>query len=139
MRHPHTGGCHDPHFPRTMKLHLTEHQERNVIRRYEDGRITINDRTFQHSLIVTPEDIVDDWGPETVDELTAEDLDSLTQLEVEVVILGTGVRQVFPDPRVLEPLMTASLGFEVMDSGAAARTFNILAAEGRKVAAAILM
>lgn len=122
-----------------MKLHLAENQDRNVIRRYEDGKITINDRTFQSSLIVTPEDIVDDWGPETVDELTAEDLMSVAQLDVELVILGTGVRQVFPNAGVLAPLMTASLGFEVMDSGAAARTYNVLAAEGRRVAAAILV
>lgn len=122
-----------------MKLHLTEHSDRNVIKRYQDGKVTINDRTFQHSLIVTPQGIVDDWGPKTIDELTAEDLKSVAQLGVELVILGTGVRQVFPDARVLEPLMTASLGFEIMDSGAAARTYNILAAEGRNVAAAILV
>jgi uncharacterized protein len=122
-----------------LKLHLHEFGERNVIRRCQDGTVTINETTFRRSVIVMPQDIVDDWRPGKIEELTAEDLSSVAQLGVELVILGTGTRQVFPSARILEPLVTASLGYEIMDSPAAARTYNILAFEGRNVAAAILL
>ncbi|MGA8259246.1 MAG: Mth938-like domain-containing protein [Arenicellales bacterium] len=121
-----------------MKLHLHDFGERNVIRRCEDGTITINEQTYSRSVIVMPQDIVD-WRPGKIAELTADDLHSVAQLGVELVIVGTGSRQVFPSARVLAPLVQASLGFEVMDSAAAARTYNILASEGRNVAAAILL
>lgn len=122
-----------------MKLHLHEFGERNFIRRCRNGTITINEQTYSDSLVVTPEKLVDDWRPATIDQLTADDLGSVAQLGVELVILGTGARQVFPAAHVLEPLITASVGIEVMDSAAAARTYNILASEGRNVAAAILL
>lgn len=122
-----------------MKLHQHEFGERNVIKRCEDGAVTINERSFSHSVIVTPQQIVDDWRPNTVDELIADDFGSVAQLGVELLILGTGARQIFPPAHILRPLVDASVGYEIMDSGAAARTYNILASEDRNVAAAILL
>jgi uncharacterized protein len=122
-----------------MKLHLHEFGERNVIKRCQDGTITVNEHTFSESIIVTPRQLVDDWRPSSIDDLTAEDIGSVAQLGVELVILGTGARQVFPPAQTLEPLISAAIGFEVMDSAAAARTYNILASEERNVAAAILL
>lgn len=122
-----------------MKLHLHEFGERNVIKRCQNGTITVNERTYSDSVVVMPEKLVDDWRPENINELTADDLSSVAQLGVELVILGTGDRQVFPAAHILEPLISTAIGFEVMDSGAAARTYNILASEGRNVAAAILL
>lgn len=122
-----------------MKLHLHEFGERNVIKHCRDGAITINEQTYSHSVIVTPRQIVDDWRPETIEELTAEDLGSVAQLGVELLILGTGTHQVFPPVHTLKPLVDAAVGYEIMDSGAAARTYNIVASEGRNVAAAILL
>lgn len=122
-----------------MKLHQHEFGERNVIRRCQNGTITVNQQTYSDSVVVMPGQLVDDWRPDSIDELTADDLGSVAQLGVELVILGTGARQVFPAAHILEPLITAAVGFEVMDSAAAARTYNILASEGRNVAAAILL
>jgi len=122
-----------------MKLHLHEFGERNVIKRCDNGTITINERTYSDSLVVMPGRLVDDWRPANIDDLTADDLGSVAQLGVELVILGTGDRQVFPAAHILEPLISASVGFEIMDTAAAARTYNIVASEGRNVAAAILM
>jgi len=122
-----------------MKLHLHEFGERNVIKRCESGAITINENTFDHSVIVTPGQVVDHWRPGSIDDLTAEDMNRVADLGVELVILGTGARQVFPPTPTLRPLVDASLGYEIMDSGAAARTYNIVASEGRNVAAAILV
>lgn len=122
-----------------MKLHLHEFGERNVINRCQDGAIMVNERTFDCSVIVTPREIVEDWRPQQVEDLTAEDMNRVTDLGVELVILGTGARQVFPPTPTLEPFITACLGYEIMDTRAAARTYNIVASEGRNVAAAILL
>ena len=122
-----------------MKLHLHEFGERNVIKRCQNGTITVNEHTYSDSIVVMPEKLVDDWRPAGIEDLTADDLGSVAQLGVELVILGTGSRQVFPPAHVLEPLIAASIGFECMDSGAAARSSNILASEGRNVAAAIVL
>jgi len=122
-----------------MKLHLHEYGERNVIKRCHGGAITVNDQTFDRSIIVTATAIVPDWRPRHSDELTAEDLDQVARLGVELVILGTGARQVFPPASILRPLINASLGYEIMDTPAAARTYNIVASEGRNVAAALML
>jgi len=125
--------------PQTMKLHLHEFGERNVIKRCQDGMITVNEHTFDRSVIITPGHIIQDWRPQRIDDLTAGDLHRITDLGVELVILGTGSRQVFPPVSILEPLVTASLGYEIMDTRAAARTYNIVASEGRNAAVAILL
>jgi len=122
-----------------MKLHLHEFGERNVINQCHGGAITVNERTFDCSVIITPQDILDDWRPQHIEELTADDVSRVADLSVELVILGTGARQVFPPARTLEPFISASLGYEIMDTRAAARTYNIVASEGRNVAAAILL
>ena len=122
-----------------MKLHLHEFGERNVIKRCEAGAITVNEQSFDCSVIVMPQQVLSDWRPETIGELTADDLHSVAQLGVELLILGTGTNQVFPPVPTLKPLVDASIGYEIMDSAAAARTYNILASEERNVAAAILV
>ena len=55
------------------------------------------------------------------------------------MLFGAGAAQRFPHPRLLAPLTDARVGLEVMDTPAACRTFNILAAEGRRVLAALVV
>jgi uncharacterized protein len=74
-----------------------------------------------------------------MDELTAADLEPVLALQPEVLLLGSGVRQVFPPHELLARLYAARVGFEVMDTGAACRTYNVLVGEGREVAAALLI
>ena len=80
-----------------------------------------------------------DWAPARFDALALEHFALLAALEVEVVLLGTGARQRFPAPGLTEPLRAARVGLEVMDVAAACRTYNILLAEERRVAAALLL
>ena len=91
------------------------------------------------SLILTAQQLITDWEPNHADELTAAHLDAILELEPELVLLGTGARQHFPAMDIMSPLHRAQIGIEVMDTAAACRTFNILVAEGRHVAAALLM
>jgi uncharacterized protein len=87
--------------------------------------------------VVTPERILRDWRPRSVEELEARDLEALVALGAEIVLIGTGAVQRFPAPEVLAPLRGRRIGVEVMDTAAACRTYNILVAEGRSAAAVI--
>lgn len=121
-----------------MKIQL-ETAAGNIIRSYAFGRITVNQDIYTASLIITPERIVADWRPEHFADLIASDFERIRDLQPEVVLLGTGARLLFPAPELIRPLVTAQIGFEVMDTGAACRTYNVLMGEGRRVAAALLM
>ena len=91
------------------------------------------------SLILTGREVITDWEPNQLPELTASHMEAVLSLDPELVLLGTGARQQFPALEVLTRFYRAQIGVEVMDTAAACRTFNILVAEGRKVAAALLM
>jgi len=106
---------------------------------YDPGRIVIDGRIYEEGLIISPAQLVTGWGPELPTDLAAEHFDALIELDPEVIILGTGANQFFPDPRVYRAAMQRGLGVEIMDTGSACRTYNILMAEGRKVAAGLIM
>lgn len=121
-----------------MKIHLESGAGQQLIRAYAPGVITINDTAHRRSLIVTPER-VQEWAPKNFDDLQAVHFESIAALQPEVAILGTGARLKFPAPRLIRALVEANIGLEVMDTGAACRTYNILMSDGRRVAAALLM
>jgi len=111
----------------------------NQIKAYGPGEITINDGVYSRSLIVTSDRIIDDWEPQSLDELRPDHLAVLTDLELEIVVLGTGATLHFPSPDITAPLIETAIGLEVMDTAAACRTYDILLSENRRVAAALLM
>jgi uncharacterized protein len=110
------------------------------IEAYGSAGILIGGRRFTRGLIVTPNRVEEGWGPAHPDDLTVEHLDALLAIESEtqVIVLGTGEIQVFPDPALLFSVIGRGVGFEVMDTGAACRTYNILMSEGRHVVAGLL-
>ena len=122
-----------------MRIQLETGGQANLIRNYEVGRIIVNQDSYTRSLVVLPGQLVADWPPQAFEELALAHLTVLVTLRPELVILGTGRRQRFPRAELLAPLVEAGLGWEVMDTGAACRTYNILMSEGRNVAAALLM
>jgi len=121
-----------------MKFHLSA-GEGNVITGVGPGWIRIGIREYRENVVMTAETIAPGWAPGGFDRLEAADFDSLVALAPEIVLLGTGTAQQFPHPRLTRALTDAHIGVEVMDTAAACRTFNILAAEGRRVAAALLL
>ncbi len=122
-----------------MKLHLDNPASRNLVTGYGAGYVAINHRRHETSLILLPDRIVESWGTGGFDALAESDFEALRALGPEILLLGTGNRQRFPAPHLLRPLIEARIGCEVMDLPAACRTFNILMAEGRRVAAALLI
>ncbi len=101
----------------------------------------VRQEILRRSVVVTPGTLWRDWPPQRFEELLPEHLAALVALEPppEVVLLGCGRRLRWPPPEVLAPLAEAGIGHEVMDTPAACRTYNILMADGRRVAAALLM
>jgi uncharacterized protein len=122
-----------------MKLHLDNPGGRNLVTGYGADYVAINHRRYEASLILLPDRIVAPWGNGGFDSLTEDDFASILPLQPEVLLIGTGLRQRFPAPSLLRPLIQVGVGHEVMDLAAACRTFNILMAEGRRVAAALLI
>ena len=122
-----------------MKFTLDRPATRHVVRGYSPGVLRIGEQEYSRSVIVSATTLITDWRPQRMDELTAADLEPVLALQPEVLLLGSGVRQVFPPHELLARLYAARVGFEVMDTGAACRTYNVLVGEGRKVAAAMLI
>lgn len=122
-----------------MKLHLDRPGGLNAITGYGEGYVMVNAVRHERSLVVTPEQLLADWPVAALAVLAPAHVAVLLGLGAEIVLLGTGPRLAFPHPALLAPLAEARIGVEVMDSRAACRTYNILMAEGRKVAAAIIL
>jgi len=121
-----------------MKLHLSQTAGINTITAYGDDYVQVNLTRHTQSLIVLP-DAVHPWPALAADHLVAAHFAELAALRPEMVLLGTGQHQRFPAPALYADLLAAGIGLEVMDTGAACRTFNILVAEGRRAAAALIL
>lgn len=106
---------------------------------YGPGQVSIDGRPYARSLLLLPDRIDTGWGPDAFAALSAEHLAALLSLSCDVILLGTGMRQRFPARALLRPLLEAGRGIEVMDTPAACRTYNILVAEGRHPAAALIV
>ena len=120
-----------------MKLHASAPSRVNAFTGYGDGFVLLNGVRRAASVIVLPGRIVE-WPVASFAALTEQDFARIAALGPEVVLLGTGARLRFPHPRLCAPLARAGIGLEVMDLQAACRTYNILAAEERLVAAALV-
>ena len=121
-----------------MKLHASLPSGVNTITGYGEGYVVVNGERRDSSVVVLP-DRIEQWPVKGFDHLSAEDFAFLKSLKAEIVLLGTGSRQRFPHPRLTAALAQAGIGLEVMDVQAACLTYNILVAEERKVAAALLL
>lgn len=122
-----------------MKLHLNRPAGRNAFTGYGQGYVLVNGVRYESSVLVAPEVAVTPWEVEELQLLRADQVTHLSRLKVEVLLVGTGERLRFPPPELLQPLTRAGIGVEIMDTPAACRTYNILMAEGRKIAAALII
>jgi uncharacterized protein len=120
----------------TLKFHL-QAPTANIVTGSGPGWVRVGANEYRENVVLLPDDVVTGWAPEGFDALSAADFERLLSYNPEIVLLGTGASQRFPHPRLLSSLTSAHVGVEVMDTRAACRTFNILVAEGRRVAAAL--
>ncbi len=122
-----------------MKLHLSTPTTRNIFTAHGAGYVAVSGRRFEHSIVVTPEQIFTDWQPQGFGALEESHFAYFLALRPEILLLGTGAQQRFPHPRLYRQLIEARIGVECMHTAAACRTYNILMEEDRKVVAAILL
>ena len=125
---------------REAQLKFTrELSARLVIRSVSQNTIRVNEETYSESLALTAEELLGTWPATPVDDLSPDDFDAVFATEPEVVLLGTGPANVFPPRELTFAFARKGVGLEVMDTAAAARTFNVLANEGRRVAAVLYL
>ena len=121
-----------------MQLAPDTHGRANVVQGYAPGELRLRDRVLTSSAILTATEVLP-WQASSAATLTPEVLEPVLGLAVEVVLLATGARQVWPAPAVLAHVAARGVGLEVMDLGAACRTFNLLVGDQRKVALAAIL
>lgn len=122
-----------------MQLHHEVPDYAYTLRSADGDSAWINDRVLTRSFILSPNELVESWPVSSAADLIPADLAPLLALNPELILLGTGARQVFPPAAALAASLTRGVGIEVMTNAAAARTFNILAGEGRRVVAGFLI
>lgn len=121
-----------------MEFNLEVPQNQFFIRSVSEKGIRVDQQWFSRPFIISGQRIVPDWQVKTVDDIDEVSLQAVFELEPEVILIGTGARQVFLPPATQIHFFRRNVGFEVMSTDAACRTFNVLAAEGRHVVAALL-
>lgn len=122
-----------------MKLTLEKSSRLNLVRAYSPTELHIGEQIVRTRCIVTPTELITEWPPATYAEVDVAHLNTILELKPDVVVLGTGAVQRFPPARFREVFARAGVGLEVMDLGAACRTFNVLVQEERRVAAALFL
>ncbi|MBU1214590.1 MAG: Mth938-like domain-containing protein [Gammaproteobacteria bacterium] len=122
-----------------MALHLEKVSHLKTFTGHGVGFVTVNDKRYEQAVVVTASTVRTDWHATDFASLTAEHFDYFLEMRPEVLLIGTGRKQQFAHPQLLQNLMRAGFGIEFMDTPAACRTYNILVAEDRKVVAAILL
>lgn len=108
------------------------------IRSYEPGELQVNDERFNESIVISSHHLLI-WEPQTLQDLKTSNFDVVLSLDPEIFLLGTGPTLIFPKNSLLENMMKAQIGVEVMSTSAACRTFNVLMSENRNVVAALLI
>ena len=122
-----------------MKFTLDSRSDINLIRGYGPGEVRIAEIVQHAPCIVTATQLILDWPARDVSTLAPAQLEPLFALQPDVVLLGTGAKQTFPGTAIRQAFAARRIGLEVMDLGAACRTYNILVQEERRVAAALFL
>jgi uncharacterized protein len=122
-----------------MKFSEADSTGSYLIESYSAGWISLSGRCYTRSLILTPTDIIEPWGPTRAADLTRQHLTAIERLAPRVALIGTGDQPAFLDPVLYAGLLERGIGVEVMTTGAACRTYNILVAEGRDVVAGLIL
>ena len=122
-----------------MKFSEEKIDQGYFISSYDQDGIEVNGIMLTSSFVISHQTLVKDWAPDSIASLSNDHLEPLIALQPELVLIGTGITLRFPDIENYARLMQHNIGVEIMDSGAACRTYNILLGEGRKVAAGIII
>ncbi|MDH4124583.1 MAG: MTH938/NDUFAF3 family protein [Gammaproteobacteria bacterium] len=121
-----------------MKFTL-ESKSAASVRRVSATEIMVGNQVWTRPVALTESGVMPDWRPVPVEQLSIDDLAPLIAAGPELIIVGTGEKQVLPNRELMFAMARRGIGLEMMDTAAAARTFNVLLGEGRSVAAALYL
>ena len=121
-----------------MDFNLEIPRNHFFIRSISDAGIRVNDDYYSSPFILAGQQIVPEWNVDSIDDISEETLQVIFDMQPELVLIGCGTTQVFLPPAVQAHFIHRNIGFEIMITDAACRTFNVLVAEGREVVAALL-
>lgn len=122
-----------------MQLTLEQPQHEYVLRGADGSGAKVNDRVLTRSFVMSPHRLLEDWAAPAAGQLAIADLDPLFELQPELILIGSGSVQAFLPAATQAAALQRGVGVEVMTNAAAARTFNVLASEDRRVVAAFLL
>jgi uncharacterized protein len=122
-----------------VDLTLERPGEHHYIRSIDERGVRVGEVFITSSLLISADQLIENWPPADVAQLSQDHLKAVLTLKPEVVLFGTGAKQVFLPQDLMVSFYQAGIGFEVMTTQAACRTFNVLVAEGRKVVAALML
>ncbi|MBM3360319.1 MAG: hypothetical protein FJY41_02645 [Betaproteobacteria bacterium] len=122
-----------------MKFHLIQSENKNLITGYDFNWVEVNQERHQTSLIITPNKLLLEWPVKTIKDIKENSFEAIESLNLEIILLGTGNKQVNLTPRLLEYFSKKNIAVECMSNQSACRTYNILANEERKVILALML
>ena len=122
-----------------MQITQITGDDQHMVTGYAPDHVTVNGARYASSLILRPNALLPSWPVADAAQLRFEDLAWIREHPPEILLLGTGPRQVFPARAVWRELRMEPWGIEIMDTAAACRTYNLIVAEGRTVAAALVV
>lgn len=122
-----------------MQFQASKFNTAFYIRAYEAGKIFINSQSYERPLVIFEDLLRTDLLPMHIEDFAHEHLQNLIELKPEIILLGSGLKQKFLEHAVLAPLSKKQIGIEIMNTRSAARTYNLLAEEGRKVLGAFFL
>lgn len=118
---------------------LDNNQANYQIRAFKPGQIQVNDHILNRSLIISAQQLIENWPPTQVSEITREALAQAAMLKPAILLIGTGKTQQFIPLEIYGELLNQGIGVEIMDTAAACRTYNALTSENRDVVAALIL
>ena len=121
-----------------MELHLDKPDYEYFLRGADGAGALVNERRIDRSFVISPHALIEDWPVRDAAALEAGDLETILALEPELILLGTGARQVFPPAEIMGASLSRGIALESMTNDSAARTYHVLAGEGRRVVAAFI-
>ena len=122
-----------------MKFSEEDSADSHIIQSYNNNAIMIGGRIFNSSFIVSRSTLIENWPLSEISQLESAHLQPILDMKPEVILIGTGLKLIFPAPNSYSSVINQGVGIEFMDSGAACRTYNVLASEKRNVIAAIIL
>lgn len=122
-----------------MQFSLDARGDINVVRAYAAGEIRVGERIVRSNCLLAAHTLIEPWGPQSAQELAAEHLTSVFELEPQLVLLSTGSVHIIPSASVRSTFASRGVGLEAMTLGAACRTYNVLVQEERRVVAMLFL